>query len=128
MLLFVYGTLKRGGKYHDYLEEAELVAEHAVAKGEIYDTGLGYPAMVLTGNGEVQGEVYDIPEELWPAIDYLEDYTGDSATDLFDKVEIEVEAGSKALKAVVYIAKTEAQLKEKVETGNWNVLAVGSLH
>lgn len=128
MLLFVYGTLKSGGKYHDYLGEAQLVAEHAVAKGEIYETGLGYPAMVLTETGEVKGEVYDIPEELWPAIDYLEGYTGGASTDLFDKLEIEVAAGSKMLKTVVYIAKNKTQLKEKVETGNWDVLAVGSLN
>lgn len=126
MLLFVYGTLKRGGKYHDYLEEAELVAEHATAKGEIYDTGLGYPALDLNGKGEVQGEVYDIPEALWPAIDYLEDYSGEAATDLFNKVEIEVEAGGKSLQTVVYVATTKDQLKEKVETGNWDVLTVES--
>lgn len=124
MLLFVYGTLKRGGKYHDYLGEAELVAEHAVAKGEIYDTGLGYPAMDLNGKDEVQGEVYDIPEALWPAIDYLEDYSGEAATDLFNKVKIEVEADGKTLQTVVYVATKKEQLKEKVESGNWEVLTV----
>ncbi|MGK7377243.1 gamma-glutamylcyclotransferase family protein [Planococcus sp. 1R117A] len=121
MLLFVYGTLKRGGKYHDYLGEAELVAEHAVAKGELYDTGLGYPAMTLSEQGEIHGEVYYIPKELWPAIDYLEDYTGGAATDLFNKVTIEVETEGKVLQSAVYIAASENLLKRKLETGNWDV-------
>lgn len=124
MLLFVYGTLKRGGKYHDYLGEAALEAEYAVAKGDLYDTGLGYPAMDINGKGEVQGEIYDIPEALWPAIDYLEDYSGGAATDLFNKVKIEVKADGKVLQTVVYVATMKEQLKEKVESGNWDVLAV----
>lgn len=41
MLLFVYGTLKTGGKYHFYLEEASLKAEWAIATGSLYDTGFG---------------------------------------------------------------------------------------
>lgn len=121
MLLFAYGTLKNGGKYHCYLEEAELVEEHATAKGSLYDTGMGYPAMALAGNGQIEGEVYEIPDVLWPALDYLEDYSGNPETDLYDKVTIEVAVGSKFLEAVVYIAKDEQLLKEQIPAGTWDV-------
>ncbi|MDQ0429179.1 gamma-glutamylcyclotransferase (GGCT)/AIG2-like uncharacterized protein YtfP [Planomicrobium stackebrandtii] len=121
MLLFAYGTLKRGGKYHCYLEEAELVEEHATAKGSLYDTGLGYPAMALAGSGQVEGEVYEIPDVLWPALDYLEDYSGNPEKDLYDKVAIEVEASGKVMETVVYIAKDEKLLKEQIPTGKWDV-------
>lgn len=121
MLLFAYGTLKRGGKYHCYLEEAELVEEQAVTKGTLYDTGMGYPAMVLSGTGQIEGEIYDIPDVLWPALDYLEDYFGDAETDLYDKVMIEVEAGNKSVETIVYIAKDEKLLKEQISTGKWEV-------
>nr|WP_316047431.1 gamma-glutamylcyclotransferase family protein [Planococcus glaciei] len=83
------------------------------SKGDLYDTGLGYPAMDINGKGEVQGEIYDIPEALWPAIDYLEDYSGGAATDLFNKVKIEVKADGKVLQTVVYVATMKEQLKEK---------------
>lgn len=121
MLLFAYGTLKQGGKYHCYLEEAELVEEQATAKGILYDTGMGYPAMVLSDSGQVEGEIYEIPDVLWPALDYLEDYSGDSETDLYEKVTITVQAGSETLETLVYLAKDEKLLKQQIPTGTWDV-------
>ncbi|WP_394121114.1 gamma-glutamylcyclotransferase [Planococcus donghaensis] len=121
MLLFAYGTLKQGGKYHCYLEEAELVEEQATAKGILYDTGMGYPAMILSDSGQIEGEVYEIPDVLWPALDFLEDYSGDPETDMYDKVTVEVEAGNKSMETIVYIAKSEKLLKEPIETGKWDI-------
>ena len=121
MLLFVYGTLKEGGKYHCYLGEAALVAEHATAKGTLYDTGMGYPAMVKAAQGEIQGQVYDIPEELWPAIDDLEGYAAQAETDLFDKQTTEVYANGELMETIVYVANAKGLLKEKVESGVWDV-------
>ena len=120
MLLFVYGTLKQGGKYHCYLEEAELVEEQATAQGILYDTGMGYPAMILSDSGQIEGEVYDIPDVLWPALDYLEDYSGNPETDMYDKVTIKVEVGSKSMETIVYIAKNEKLLTRQILTGTWD--------
>lgn len=121
MLLFAYGTLKQGGKYHCYLEEAELVEEQATAKGTLYDTGMGYPAMVRSDAGQIEGEVYEIPDVLWPALDYLEDCSGNPETDLYDKVTIEVKAGSKSLETIVYVAKDDKLLKKQIHTGKWDI-------
>ena len=122
MLLFVYGTLKTGGKYHFYLEEASLRAEQAIAAGSLYDTGLGYPAMSLEGTDKIHGEVYEIPEVLWPAIDFLEDCTGDEITDLYEKSMISVDVSGEVLEATVYLAKDKSLLKEKISNGVWDVV------
>ncbi|TWT00615.1 gamma-glutamylcyclotransferase [Planomicrobium sp. CPCC 101079] len=121
MKLFVYGSLKRGGKYHSYLGEATLVAEHAMADGVIYDSGLGYPAAVLSEPGKITGEIYEIPDELWPALDDLEGYTGGSATDLFNKLTITVESNGEQIDAIAYVAKDQKLLKTKVMGGVWDV-------
>lgn len=121
MKMFVYGSLKKGGKYHSYLDEATLFAEHAVANGVIYDSGLGYPAAVLSEPGKITGEIYDIPEELWPALDDLEGYTGGAETDLFDKVTATVESNGDEIEAIVYVAKDPKLLKTKVPGGVWDV-------
>lgn len=121
MLLFAYGTLKCGGKYHDYLEEAELVEDQATAKGTLHDTGMGYPALVLSGTSSVEGEIYDIPDVLWPALDYLEDYSGNPEEDLYDKVTIQVEAENNAYETIVYIAKDKKLLKKQIASGKWEV-------
>lgn len=121
MLLFVYGTLKQGGKYHQYLTNASLVAERAVAEGALYDTGFGYPAMILSAFDETEGEVYEVPDELWPAIDELEGYSGGTETDLYDKITISVRAKDECLPTIVYVAKDERLLKKKIDSGSWDV-------
>ncbi len=121
MYLFAYGTLKRGGKYHFYLEEADLVAEHVTISGSLYDTGLGYPALALTGDDVIQGELYDIPDVLWPAINDLEDYSGNAKTDMYDRLTIEVETERGTKQAIVYTAKAERLLKEYIPEGVWDV-------
>lgn len=121
MYLFAYGTLKQGGKYHFYLEEAELVAEQVTITGRLYDTGLGYPALALTGDDIIKGELYDIPDVLWPAINDLEDYSGDSKTDLYDRLTIDIETTRGTKQAIVYTAKAERLLKEYIPEGIWDV-------
>ncbi len=66
--LFVYGTLRSGGEAAKVLEGAELIAP-ASAPGGLYDTGNGYPALVLAGGGKVHGEVWRCPAALLPRLD-----------------------------------------------------------
>jgi gamma-glutamylcyclotransferase (GGCT)/AIG2-like uncharacterized protein YtfP len=53
--LFVYGTLMPGRLRWPHM--AEVVAERrpGVVAGTLYDTGHGYPALVLAGAGRVEG-------------------------------------------------------------------------
>jgi gamma-glutamylcyclotransferase (GGCT)/AIG2-like uncharacterized protein YtfP len=44
--VFVYGTLKRGGRYHAYCRGGLMVAEARV-EGVLYDLLEGYPALVV---------------------------------------------------------------------------------
>ncbi len=83
--LFVYGTLRRGGEAASVLEGAELIAPAAVAGG-LYDTGHGYPALVLAGGGKVLGEVWRCPAPLLPRLD---EYEGVEER-LFRRVGVEV--------------------------------------
>lgn len=57
-LVFVYGTLRRGGSNHFRMSGADLVAEGRVT-GKIYRIDW-YPGLVLGGEGRVKGEVYSV--------------------------------------------------------------------
>ncbi len=83
--LFVYGTLRSGGEAAAVLEGAELIAPASVAGG-LYDTGKGYPALVLAGAGKVHGEVWRCPAPLLPRLD---EYEGVDER-LFRRVGVEV--------------------------------------
>ncbi len=76
-LLFVYGTLRRGGS-NDIARIAPSArfAGMARIRGRLYDLG-AYPALLLdasdTAAGWVTGELYEIPDHEWPALDALEE-------------------------------------------------------
>lgn len=52
---FVYGTLKPGGLYWPRVSDTIAWYEPAKVIGELYDTGLGYPAAIFSGDGIIDG-------------------------------------------------------------------------
>jgi len=73
-LLFVYGTLKRGFKYHYYLAEARFLGVvRTKPRYRLYDCGL-YPCLVEWAEGEsVEGELYHACGTILTRIDRLEE-------------------------------------------------------
>jgi len=78
MLIFVYGTLKRDGSNHHYLEGQRFVGR-AVTKPlyRLYDLG-GYPGMVADPElgSPIEGEVWDVDRGCLQRLDELEDVDG----------------------------------------------------
>lgn len=70
-IVFVYGTLRRGGSNHFYLAGAEFVAAGTVM-GRLYRIDW-YPGLVLdTAGSEIRGEVYAVDSEQLSALDAFE--------------------------------------------------------
>jgi gamma-glutamylcyclotransferase (GGCT)/AIG2-like uncharacterized protein YtfP len=72
-LLFVYGTLRRGGANAMHLLHPDAVfVGNAGVRGRLYDMG-GYPALVLDDEaGLVAGEVYEIDADTLQVLDEFE--------------------------------------------------------
>lgn len=71
--LFVYGTLKRGFHNHRCLGDNATYLGEAVLPGyRMYSLG-GFPA-IAEGEGEVQGELYEIDDAGFKSCDRLEGY------------------------------------------------------
>src|SRR5918993_3900152 len=66
--LFVYGTLMPGRLRWPHV--ADLVAETrpATVPGTLYDTGRGYPALLLTGSSAVEGVLLGVRDEDAPGV------------------------------------------------------------
>jgi gamma-glutamylcyclotransferase (GGCT)/AIG2-like uncharacterized protein YtfP len=70
-LVFVYGTLRRGGSNHFRMAGAEFIAPGTVA-GRMYRIDW-YPGLVLDDAGdEIHGEVYSVGPELLASLDVFE--------------------------------------------------------
>jgi gamma-glutamylcyclotransferase (GGCT)/AIG2-like uncharacterized protein YtfP len=72
LLLFVYGTLRRGGT-NDIKQFGARARWQSSARvrGRLYDLG-PYPGLILGGPDWVQGELYRIDPAIEPALDRLE--------------------------------------------------------
>lgn len=75
--VFVYGTLKRGGSNHAWIEKQQYVAEaRTKAEFRMYDLG-GYPGMVRAEEGlSIEGEIWSVDEAGLARLDELEDIDG----------------------------------------------------
>lgn len=70
-LVFVYGTLRRGGSNHFRMAGAEFIAAGTIT-GRMYRINW-YPGLVLDEAGdEIHGEVYAASPELLAALDLFE--------------------------------------------------------
>jgi len=70
--LFVYGTLKRGGRLHHHMEArgCKYLRDIELEGFKMYDFGW-YPG-IIPGDGAVKGEVFDITEEMLVHLDEVE--------------------------------------------------------
>lgn len=117
--LFVYGTLLRGEKNHHVLDGATCLFERCTLKAKMYDTGDGYPAIELAADGIIFGEVYEIDEPIWPALDALEGYTGNPECDLYSKEVVTVQTMDGLLEVVVYTVCDESMKAVEIPSGDW---------
>ncbi len=118
--LFVYGTLKRGGKSY-----RELTAKHPVRfvseariQGELYKLrGENYPGAVLTStpNRFVKGDLFQLrnPHDVLPALDDFEE-VGEG---LFRRELVDVFARGRRLKAWAYLYARPLTDADLIPTG-----------
>lgn len=78
MLVFVYGTMKKGGALNKaYMSASKYKAEALVSGYWMFDMG-PYPALAYTGNKHqlVKGEVWDMPDAAWTRLKNMEEGAG----------------------------------------------------
>ena len=126
--VFVYGTLKPGGQYHDeYCSEYLVEAVAAIAPGQLYDfPHLGYPGMTV-GDGWVHGYLLSFSSvAILEKLDWLEDYDlkSDPAHNEYQRQQIEVftPAGNTLGQAWIYSMTSERVASQggvRLEQGSW---------
>lgn len=105
-LVFVYGTLKRGGENHEWIE-----GQHFVAKARtrpvyrMFDLG-GYPGMVRSADGlAIQGEIWLVDGPGLLRLDVLEDIEGGE----YERVDVEIEGefANRGVEGYIYLPSVE---------------------
>ncbi|WP_242213283.1 gamma-glutamylcyclotransferase [Bacillus cereus group sp. BfR-BA-01383] len=117
--VFVYGTLRKGQTNAHYMQGATCIAEEAWVYGKLFDTNEGYPAMICSNEEKVYGEVYEVNDDVLQKLDELEEYTGNTETDLYDRITQTVYVADREIHAYVYIARDKEMLKKIIDSGDW---------
>jgi len=117
-LLFVYGSLKRGGALHHELGQARFVGR-ATIRGELFQLkGVSYPgAFQSESPSRVHGELYKLvkPAETLKRLDRVEA----SHERLFARKLVDVWAGSRKMKAWAYFCARETMKGERIKNGSF---------
>lgn len=108
MLVFVYGSLKRGEFNHKVLGESKFIGKTKV-RGRIYDLG-HYPGAKLSEDGEIHGEVFDVDNETLNRLDRLEGHPH-----FYERKECDSPLGVVS----VYELKRRMNLEDLIPSGEW---------
>jgi gamma-glutamylcyclotransferase (GGCT)/AIG2-like uncharacterized protein YtfP len=91
MILFVYGSLKRGARHHDELSAARFLDNARTAPRYALSSHGEYPALVQ-GADVVSGELYEVTPELLRRLDEFE-----GCPEYFRREHVSLEDGSEAM-------------------------------
>lgn len=126
--VFVYGTLRRGGRFHhDLLAGRAVTIEPArLAGATMWDNHGAYPFVALVGAGSVLGELVTAPAgdhvDLLGALDHLEGHEPGAPDNLYERVIVEVETAEGAQRAWVYVRTDVEDLDRalpRIPGGDW---------
>lgn len=121
-LLFVYGSLKRGGKLHHELVELQArFLGPAKIQGELFHVkGKSWPgAFPTTSQDYVQGELYKMtkPAETLKRLDIVEE----CSRGLFVRKLVDAWVGNRKVKAWVYFFNRERENASRIASGNFSL-------
>lgn len=113
--LFVYGTLRPGEVRWRHLEPYVLGdGIDTFVAGDVYDTGLEYPAARFGGSGRITGRIYELTQRS-QALAHLDEVEG-AVRGLYRRVVVRSESGHAAW---AYECGEDALLVRHLEHGDW---------
>ncbi|MGM0806187.1 MAG: gamma-glutamylcyclotransferase family protein [Bacillota bacterium] len=118
-LVFVYGTLRKEGSNAHYLQNATYIEHRCYAEGQLYDTGCGYPALVLEKNKWVTGELYEVTTEELKRLDELEDFVENRADNLYDRIVVKIKTSVGDIEAIMYVMNAITNDFISIEENDW---------
>ncbi len=119
-LVFLYGTLRRGGSNHFRMAGANFISAGTIT-GRMYRIDW-YPGLVLDDSGdEISGEVYSVQPELLVALDVFEGLSvGEIQGSEYRRVQTTVmQKNSETLTAWVWEWLGMVSENQRILAGDW---------
>ncbi|WP_457563213.1 gamma-glutamylcyclotransferase family protein [Caminibacter pacificus] len=111
MIVFVYGSLKRGKRLHSYLKNAKFLGEGVTCRPYplIVSKSGWYPYLIEKNGGyKIKGEVYKITPKLLKILDKIEE-----SPNYYYRKKICVKINGKTVKAWTYFVRKPPKFTKK---------------
>ncbi len=121
--VFVYGTLKVGGRFAKRFDSVRTSTKKGIIKGTLYDLG-SFPGVKLGADTEVIGEVhtYTNAKEVEASLDRIEGFfKEDHPHNLYNKRLVQVTTDDGIETCLMYEFAKDAKKFTKIEEGIWQV-------
>lgn len=120
---FVYGTLKKGGKFAPQFDEFRVNSMEAELEG--YDLfNMGWFPAIFPGKGKVIGELHEYkdPINVENTMDFIEGYHSETGRGMYIRKRASVKTrDGKFFAANIYVFhKDPSEFAEKIVSGVWN--------
>ncbi len=115
-LLFIYGTLRRGGSAHYMMADAKYVSAGTI-KGRLVHVNQ-YPGLIRDSESIVKGELYLVSADLVVNLDQYEGCNEFPPLYISKKIEVLLDSGEK-LSAATYVFQQLKKHHEEIECGDW---------
>lgn len=133
--VFVYGSLKRGYWNNSLLSTAKFIGEAFTIDGSYTMYDGGFPYVVLGGDDDVSGEVWEVDDDTLRNLDRLEGvpdhYVRHETEVVFDTTTgiIDHMIGSECCNVIMYVASPsskqyieESKMNNVIEPDEWGLL------
>ncbi len=115
-LIFIYGTLRRGGRAHHLMQGAEFHATGSIP-GRLVHVDQ-YPGLIPCDDEQVMGELYLVGDQLLNELDRYEGCLESPPHYIRQETVVTLENGEKK-SALVYVFQLLEPHHEEVENGDW---------
>lgn len=116
--LFIYGTLRRGGRAENLMQDAEYLTDGYV-RGRLIHIDQ-YPGLLLDGNtgGRVIGELYAVDPILLKELDRYEGCFESPPHYLRQSIQVTLDSGEEQV-ADTYVFQLPQPHHEIIQSGDW---------
>jgi len=115
-LIFIYGTLRRGGRAHHLMAGAEFLSDGTI-QGRLVHVDQ-YPGLIRDSEHRVKGELYRVSDELIKELDHFEGCFESPIHYTRESVEVLLGNGE-SQEADVYVFQQLKPHHERIESGDW---------
>ena len=126
--VFVYGTLKAGGRLSGSVAGDRISSKAAIAKGSMFNVGGGaYPAVLFDGKSDVIGEVHEYvnAQKCLQSMDRIEGFSGEIKAmgegNLYNRIEVEVDIDGEKVKCSTYEYNNSTSHMSQIPNGIWEI-------